>query len=618
MAKSLENTTKSFLTYNSKQDPFNTSQSYLMPPSRNMLISDREKIATRLGFTLLGAAGVSGSSISGSFEWNNSSGQEYDLRVQETEAILQVLINGVWQNLMSSLAKVNLIFDQYWDDAQSKDQVIWCDGSANITVWSGAVATLQSISSNTVTVQGANTLAQQRFLLPSTGTAPATPGIMIQDDNGTWHSTTYSGGVASTTLTGIADNLTAFPFSGGNLIMQSPQVFSNYVSSAYLIDFIHVINNQLWVGSNSDAKYFFSNNGTINVISFSSPPNPGDGGFFISDATGRAIGDLRGDVILFSGTGYIYRVVFGTSTDSSGIVYQQTTTTRLKTTATQGAQHQTLVENIGNGLAWIGNDNVLYELSDATLAYSPKISPVSDPIKPDFDALDFGAVSGNWGHLKMKKNRLYVSAPAAGLVYIYEYRLNDRLQQVWFWQSPQILPVKRFAVIADAICGHSSEASETYTLFTGLRDNGNRINFIASLGRWNGGLMQSMKNVLNMFTQGSASFNTKINVTYFLESDDGEQNNINETIEMMAIAGVYTTVQDPSLGNITLSDVSLGGDTQQADLLPRFRVRHELAPKPFFDYGVQFETNDLDMQWGILAHGNDAEISGNIPTGIGD
>lgn len=611
--------TSSFETYNTKLDKYNAPQSYLVAPSQNVLINDQEKAGSRAGMAYQAKTGPgeSGSRVEASFDWINSTGTGpagvIQMRADLSELLLRVFVAstqypaGNYETLMGDttpLTSVELEFDSYWDATNQIDQAIWVDGSTTAYTWSGGVATLLSIDATgtKVTCQGALTYDQQRFLL--TGGA-----LRIKDDNGTWHRADIASGQASTQIT-LSESLSAFPFSGGNLIVQEVVSNANFISSTNKMSFLRVVNNQAWIGCYDLNEWFISNDTAIGTFSFSTPRLPGEGAQVNTDGPGSAVGQLRGDVILHTGNGLIYKSVFNQITVGTTLC-ETLEIDPIKTTGRQAAQRQSLLEDMGNGLVWIGQDNVMYEFLDDTLAYNPKLAPVSDPVKPTFDGLDFGAKSGNWGHVKMFKNRIHISVPSAGIFFIYEYRLTEKLQQQWFWQPPQVASIKRFSIGGDTLYGHSAGESATYQMFTGLRDLGNPINMILALGRWNGDARDALKDVSKFFNEGGASENTNIAVTYELELDGGISKNYYKTIQpLKQPKTVYLNEEDPSLGNIALGDASISGDVDLNLQIPRFRLKHPInRTANMFDYGVQFQTNQLDANWYIMAHGSDATLS---------
>lgn len=620
-SKDLQPITKQFVTYNTRQDPFNADQRFLAKGSMNVLIDNIEKVGSRKGYTLQSLAGVD-QPAKGSTEWENSTGDNFPLKsyllTDGSSGLLTFLINGNWETLMDSLTSVNLIFDPYWDDTEKIDRLLWCDGSTNLYDWSGGTAILSSISAGTVTLQGTKTFGQKRFLTTNTR------AIRIKDDNGVWHRTAYTGGESTTTLTGLDTDLTGFPFTGGNnLIVQEVIIRANQPDSGFKTDFIKVIENQVLAGSRTSNKIYLSKTTSVTDYTFSTPRAVGEGALFTLDGPGRAVESLRGDIIMFAGESLIYKTQFQQIT--VGVDLAETIkVVRLKTTSRQSAIHQNLLANIGNGLVWIGNDNVLYEMTDATLAYNPDLRAISDTVKPNFDATDFTG-----GHLLFNNPRLYISAPASAVDYIYEFRLvsqtslaaaignNDgSLSREWFWQPPMNIPASRWAIIDSVIHAHSSATNETYKLFDGYNDNGQAIHSVMVLARWNGGVREQVKNLTELFNEGSISGNTKIGVQYSFDKDGGEQENVNKIIDSAYENMLFSMMQDPSLGNNPLGDLSLSGDVDNSDNIMHFRVIDDINVQEFFDYSVKFETNDVDYRWEIMCHGSDSVLATSQPTAI--
>lgn len=563
-------------------------------------------------FTINGITTTQGP-VKASTEWGNSTGDDFVLKafnLEESLGRVSVYIGDVgsrsfnsWETVIDSLTSVNLVFAPYWDDTEKIDRLLWCDGTPNLYDWSGATATLSSITANTITLEGTDTFGQRRFIL--TGTR----SIRIKDDNGTWRESVYTGGEATTTLTGLASDLTAYPFSGGNLIMQKVITRTNTPDASFKVDFLDVIDNQLIAGSRTSNKIYGSKNSNIADFTYSTPRAVGEGFLLTLDGPGRGVGSLKGDIILFAGRSLVYKTTFNQITVGSSLA-ETIKVTRLKTTAQQSALHHNLIANVGNGLMWVGQDKVFYELFDASLAYNPDLRAVSDPIKPDFDATDFTG-----GHVFANKNRVYISAPASVISFIYEHRLENG-QKIWFWQPPQTFPVGRFTVIDDLIHGHSSLTSDTYKLFDGYNDNAGPIDAVAVLARWNGGLPPDLKNANEMFNDGKITVSTIIDVTYSFDLDGGLTAEIEKQIDGSNENIIYPTEQDASLATNPLADVSLDGDITDDDTISGFRIIHEINETEFFDYEVRFATNDVDKRWEIQCHGSDASLSTAKATAI--
>ena len=62
----------SFKGYNTKSDPTNLSPEYLVAGSQNVIVNDQEKVESRAGYELFGAASTTITAITSDFIWSNS------------------------------------------------------------------------------------------------------------------------------------------------------------------------------------------------------------------------------------------------------------------------------------------------------------------------------------------------------------------------------------------------------------------------------------------------------------------------------------------------------------------------------------------------------------------
>lgn len=617
------NLVQNFLTYATKPDPSNTDRRFLIKNSRNMLINDAEKVRTRMGYTIFGATGVSQVPIVSSFEWEDSSEDEWPLRSQWS--ILEVYLGTVngrvinnWVTLASAFTSVAFVFDTYWDDTQKIDQLIFCNGTVNEYRWSGGNATLLALTPTTIQTEGGGTFAGRRFL--TTGTR----SVRIQDASGVWHSATVTSGEATDTLITTTD-LTAFTFNVGAPILQDIQTDSSLtgVDADFLIDILKVVNNQVNIGSRSSRNIFVSKDTDTTDYSFSTPRITGEGAAFTLDQTCRAIRVFQQYIIYFT-RDYLYRVSFtsitvGTQLAESADIF------RLKTAKKQGAIHHDLTAEVDNGIAYVSVGQELLFISDVATQNQPLITSYSDIIKPDFDAINFTG-----GHLSLQKNRIYIALPMESLSYILETRTGtDDSGQVYarrFWQVPQIYPFSRIANIDGDVYAHSSVASESYMLYQGLRD---RVDLTKDLDKNNGYPIlhrlylayyttaqltklksvsrEELKHTDEIYNEGGITPVTVVSATYIFEQDKGETSIITKTIDGASKNTIYALPPAPALGDSSLGAGSLSGDNIEEEL-PRFRRIHPINPKKFFHMEARFESDELDQQWEMLAHGPSLDI----------
>lgn len=626
------NLVSSFLTYATKPDPSNTNRAFLVNGSLNMLINDAEKVRTRGGYQIFGATGVSQVPIVSSFEWEDSTEDEWPLRSQSTKLEVYLgTVNGVifneWVTLQDGFDAVDFVFDTYWDNTEKIDQVVFCNGDASLYTWSGGNATLLAITATTLRLQNGGTFGARRFL--TTGTR----SVQVQDTSGVWHTAVYTGGETTDTLT-LTTDLTAFTFAPGAPILQTVQPHSSLtgVDAGYTIDVLRVVNDQLHIGSRSSRNVFVSKDTDITDYSFSTPRIAGEGATFTLDETIRAIRVFQQYVIYFTND-YLYRVNF-TSITVGTQLSETADCLRLKTASDQGAIHHDLSAEIDNGIAYVSRGQEMLVISDVATVINPIITSYSDIIKPDFDALNFTS-----GHMSVQKNRIFITCPVSNLVYILETRtgVNDagQVSARRFWQTPQILPISRVENIFGIVSGHSFIASETYNLFTGLRDrvdlsipyddnNGYPIiyrlylaNYVAvQITKLKSATRDELKHTDEIYNEGGISPVTNITCTYVFQEDKGSTEIITKMINGNNKNIVYAPPPPPALGDSGLGTQSLSGDNVLS-VLPVFRNIHAMNSRKFFNMAARFESDDLDQEWELLAHGPTAEIDATTyATGI--
>ena len=588
--------------YNTKPDPTNTDPRFLVAGSQNVLINDEEKVGTREGYTLKGAASAVLNAIESSFDWETSTGPIRNLRGEDgTLGVFLGTIDGVeieaWTDIESGFGNAGFEFASWWDTSESLDILLFVFGDDNMYDWSGGVATIASATSNTITKNGTATWAENRFL------TAGTRKVVI---NGTVY--TYTGGQGTTTLTGVTPNPSGE--AADSIAIQEIRTNTNTPSADFINDVIHVEDNQVYVGSNSSNEIFVSKNTSFTDYTFSSPRIPGEGAVLILDAPCNAIRSLRDKVVIFSGRDDIYTNSFN-QLDVGGTLTETLNIKKLKTTTGQSAQSQALTASFGDSLAFITFEPALRILQDIEDIIEPQIRTFSNPIKPDFDAEVFTN-----GHMVFDKQRLHIATPTNSRLYILEFKEDADGNVRRFWQPPQILPLGRLSIIDGALHGHSNSVTESYKLFDGTNDLGNPFTARAKFA------YNAYKDRINLkqfdeyFTEGFIAANTKLQM--ILDYDfDGFTQTIQKEIDGADNSITFQALSMGSLGDSPLGDVPLGGEAGTgADTLPKFRVIKEIARQDFFELQVTYETDNTDERWQILSHGANASISSNMPVSI--
>lgn len=590
--------TNKVLGYVTKPDPTSISTSYLVAGSQNVESNDGFRVSSRKGYTLLGAAS-SGTAypIISSYEWKTNRGVEHALR--RYNDTLQVLYGTTWYTIKTSLAitgvnRVHTNFAEIWEPTERIDFLLFTDGTSTIFDWTGAVVEVASNTATTITI-ASSTWAAAGFLLSGTRS------VII---NGVEY--TYTGGEASDTLTGLS-GLPALAV--GTPVFQATRshAISTFLTtnisipSDYNIDLIETLNNQVYIGAENSREVYMSRTGSITGFNRSSPRITGEAEKFILDASTRAFVAQEDVMYMGSGDDFWFATLFNPSADNTT---EQAQIKRLKTQTQKGALTQSAVGKMINDIAYVSAEPTFDTLGRVTNITTPQTTPLSDPISPDFDAMDFSNC-----HVKYFKNKVYIAIPAENRVYIWNVDQK-------YWEAPHILPIRRLGIVGGRLIGHSSQQQETYYLYDGYNDNGASAQHIAKLAYDNGGDRTKEKTFDEYYVETYQTLGTDLNCTLNFELN-GSDTTVEFNIPTDNPAIVFGSATDTGLGSEVLGSESLsggGGDSEEP--LVKIRAIKEMVPRKYFEYQRVFSTDGVDQRWEIIASGPNASISQDEPSHI--
>lgn len=148
-------TTQNFAGYVSKPDITAIGPNYLVKGSKNVLIDFANRIRSRNGYTLYGAANTGGSYMQGSYEWENSIGTELPLR--SWGRTLEFYWNNAWNTLLINLPSAAIEFTKVLDYNEQQDILLFVLAEAQMRRWGGGVSKVASSTGSTVKKQGVQT-----------------------------------------------------------------------------------------------------------------------------------------------------------------------------------------------------------------------------------------------------------------------------------------------------------------------------------------------------------------------------------------------------------------------------------------------------------------------------
>lgn len=589
--------------YNTKKDPTNQDEIVLVAGSQNVIINDQERVETRAGYEIFGAVDATANAPKSEFRWKNSSGGEFMLREINGELQYFSAISEAWEQLLTGLSTTKPVrFAKVFDGStQLIDLMLFVNNSAILYDWGGGEGTLASVATgpNTITID--ETIADTRFFISGT------PGsIRVKDTGGTWREFTVSSHTGS--VFSVTSDPTAFTFAAGAVVTQVVRQNANTPAANFTNDVIEVFQNQVFVGSEVDQRLFISKNTDFTDYTKSSPRIAGEGDTITLDASclglivpGLKDSDTESKIIAFCRGDRAYKITFEISPGSTAD-REVPRVKALPIAEGQGALSQELIGKVGQTIAWVTSDQQLIDLGSIESG-SINFVPLSDPIKPDFTAADFTN-----GQLKFWRSFITITAPPDSKMFVFDVSKK-------FWNSPMVIGQKLLTVYKGDLYGHSNAVSETYKLFTGLSDNGNRISFKAYYAYQNADKRENLKNFNRFFTEIYLRANT-VATASILQEWQGAKGIQSYEVNGADDEFLFTPVDDASLGVNPLGTHPLGGLQDAPNDIPKYRRIKPLVPKDYFEYQFRFESDEADIAWQILTWGGNVKLSKNNPQTI--
>lgn len=657
--------------YVNNREITNIDPRFLVAPSINTLIKNKEKVVSRKGYTLKGAAKTLNQPIVSSFDWKTSSKIWRNLRGYHDE--LEVWYNSAWRRLAHQWDSTRFEFATWWDATELIDRAVFVNGSASIFSWSGGITDILSVTANTLTkkywYQSATVaFAESGLTITDTNATFLTYGFAAGDEivisgsalndgtyiiddvtetvitlsdaesltdevlgasvtisvngRGTWGEErfyadggsnkkivindieyTYTGGEDTGTLTGVTPDPSAQGVVAGDIAMQAVETASPATLAGFDADRIAMINNHILVGSTSSRSIFMSKSSDYKDYTYTSPVRKPTEGFemLLDDApTGFIIDEDQ--AYISAGEDDFYAVRFDLSADLAG---ESIVIKKLKTSTGQAAINQGVITHIKNNVAFLSFEPTIDTLGRIQNIDTEQSVPISDDIRDLLEVLDTTDAHGFY-----HQRNLYFAFPKENIVLIYDTRYG-------YWQPPQTLPIARFALIDGQLCGHSSNSNETYRLFYGLNDNGAIFDTVAAFGYENYGSRFTLKNFDELAAEVRVSRTTVLTDKTLFE-EDGSGGEISFDIDAENEQTVFSKDSNVSLGQNPLGYAPNGSVITTISELVKVRKIHTTPALDFFERQRIFSSSSKDVQWEILAYGENAQSSGNEPDFIRD
>lgn len=598
--------------FRSKKDVTVEEPGVAVSGSKNIQIIDDTKIGVRPGFSYLGGRSTDRYGIKDGGSWKTSTGDEYVLRSYSdgTNGIVEVYVGATWRNLTSAIATQGARFlnrgagnlTGWWSSGQVMDLLLFVDGSDNIYMWSGGYATFASCTANTITLEGTETWAENRFLNADTY---GTRTIRVLDDAGTWREATYTGGESTTALTGTTD-LTGYTISAGQPILQKIITTTDKPASGVSNDFLGMYLNYLFVFDKQRNAIQMSKN--TNYTDFTAPTSPRLAGeaapFNLDETPTGCITQADGDAFYISTQNQWYQFTFSTSADQSK---EEIVIKPLKTSPLEGATNELAITNMKNYTVYTSGEPTIDNLGRVENIDTPQSVALSDDIKGFMDTA--GATTSSNAYYK---NNFYTSIRedsgdnANNRILIRNLRLG-------VWETPWTIPASVIFEYAGDLYAHDPSTKNTYKLL----DSNYSDSYVSEViqapisAKWYSShydfdFPHNEKKFNICWIDGYIRANTEIDI---LLSYDFGKDTVKRTLKGTD-DNVVIVQTGGGLGYYSLGNRSLGGrgETLSETGLRRFRGFFTVPERPFYEMQISFQSEGVGYRWEIVSYGQNIQV----------
>lgn len=665
--------------YVSNREITNLDGNYLVKGSKNVRIVNGEKVASSKRYTLKGGAKDVNSGITTSSDWKTNTKQYRNIRgyMDGASGEIEVWYNNAWVRIKNGYSSTDFQWTPVWSPTELIDVLLGVNGTDTLFMWSGGIAEVASVTTNTITKKGYLTGTTIAFnnngasndTITDSANGFLTAGFAVGDEL-----------QISGTTGAINDGFfTILTVTAGTITIIENQSLQTQASGATVI--VKWKNNGTW----AESRFLVSEAGrSVRIGGTTYTYTGGEGTGTLTGLTldPVALGVVAGDRVMQSIKESTPSALDNGQWDLIGVldnhVYIGSTRTRVvKVSKNDDYDDFTVtspvripgegftIDNLDScptgfvsdeGAMYISaGDDDWYKVTLVLTADQTGESVVIEKLKtaPGQSAVAQGAIA------RIKNGVAFLSTEKAietlsnveNFVTTQNVPISDDIKddleaynltdadmkyfkrsmfialphegllleydfRFGYWQPPQEISISKLAIIDGNLCGHSSNSNETYILFDGYNDNGAPFKAVAAFGYENYGNRFSLKNFDELGSELYMSRNTEVKNRVLYEYRGSSD--IRE-FTITANAGddtVFTDTDITGLGKKKLGDNPLGTTISEVDDLLKVRVINTTSLLDFFERQRVFESESPDCRFEILAFGENAQLSDNEPTFI--
>ncbi len=664
--------------YVSSKEITNLDGQFLVKGSRNCLISNKDRVDSRRGYSLVGGVKTKNKGTRSSYDWYCSTGVWRNIKINDK--IPYVYFEGAWHAFKASLTSDHLNFAPWWDSSETIDRLLFVDGSDAIYSWSGAITKVASVTANTI--KKAKYVSGTTFAFNENGASEDT----ITDSGSGFLTALFEAGdiirvvgsasndgeytiksvVAGTITLSEEDDLVTEAAGASLSIREAPG--GTFAESRFMLNGTRAV----FIDGVEYAYTGGEGTGTLTGVT----PNPVTNGVTSGDLciqaiktdTPSALDTFENDLIsvlnnyVFIGSLTSRTVYMSKSTDFTTFTY--TSPLRLVTegfefqfdstpTAFEPNEDEMWISGgfsdwykisfeltadhagetvrikkfktstgqscVNQGCIINGKNGAMFLSNEKTFDFLGKVqnqqSYQSKAISDPIKDDMFNYDFTNAHGVYFERNA-YILLPEEGILLIYDDEDDNK-----YWQPPQYMELRRLALIdingdgKISLCGHSNASDETYKLFDGYSDNGLDYQVIMAFGYDNFGTRFDLKNFDELAAELYISSNTV--VTRQVNLDYLGSSGIQEhTIDGSDDSITFGLAEDVHLGSDYLGYNPFGSSLEELSGYKKARIIHTTQAVDFFERQNIFQSNSQGVRFSVLAYGENVNMSDNEPNFI--
>lgn len=581
-------------------------------PSKNVFAL-KGKVVTRGGLEDDGGTTtVVQEPITSEFVWKDAKGGVRPLRVHGTT--LEVKYNGKWYQLFTGLSETTRVFFTTWLDSQGsiiKKRLCIADGSTNLYQWNGAIAVVESATTNSVTFATAGGTCVQRGF--DDGSSVNQSIMHFIGSATTPNSTeTYSNNPTAQVLT-LTGTFNTTPIAG-DIIISGIVTHANDVASGVETDVVYTYKNAIISANYDSPNMYWSHISEYSLSTgwnFTQPASADRTAltavFVQLDANFTGMIARRGTLWVSDANDW-YKMTKGFEVNQYGLWVD---IEKFETGEQKGCMPMALAIYKGD-IVYFSQEGTLQRVITNEITGTDELFLMSDVVEGLFARLDHDDV-----RVYYLTRAIYVIFPNDSTTVMLDMIEN-------YFQPPQILPMSCMSVINGVKYGHHNVQNTTFELFTGVQDLGTDKESVIALGYAEG------KDSFNTVSHDIMGVSSRVNHGTLVEvsqlyNEQGYTQNPAWNFGGNDGKTYYNVEDDNAWGTNPYGSRSLGAieantiDPAEGETLPLKRAMRykKLNPTPWFNWRPILTISGASNEFHLLGLYIDAEASqSSIPADL--